>query len=623
MAEEYPVLIATLSVTGFLSLGLVGYCLARRHDRGALPLGVMSGGIFLWVLSDLVQILTATDTMAYYGLALRYAGVGVVAMGIALLVLEYTGREQYVRPATVALLSIHPLLTAGLLLSPSGHLLATATPNPSVPWGYDLVTGPLNPGHLAYAYGVIVGAVGLLFGTLVRSSAVYRRQLLVLFIAIVVPLTVSLLFNLGVFPFDPTPPTFAVTAFGLAYAVFGLRLMDAIPVARQTVLEELADSVVIVDDRNRLVDYNSQAQRTFGLEPADVGVELEAVISLPIEQIDDRADTDKAVSIEIVDDARVFDVTVSTVTDAEGTSLARAYVCRDVTESKRYERELERRERELQFLKTLQGRYLRHNVRNELNLIQGYVQRLRTVPPADQEPLIQTILETTDEMIQQSSKARVIENVVDGHRQVHVDVGAEFHDVISRMEAQFPAVSFDLQVVDPEPVFVVAVPQLGVAFENLLENAAKHNTASDPRVSVTVEVNDEGDTGVGADRIEPTRDVDLDGSTVVVRIRDNGPGIAAHEIAVLEERVETPLEHGSGFGLWVVDWIVEKSDGTVSFDGDDGTTVEIELRGGEPTGERSNSPPDPDPDPDPGSGSSERGSTATPRSGAGVDDESR
>lgn len=66
---------------------------------------------------------------------------------------------------------------------------------------------------------------------------------------------------------------------------------------------------------------------------------------------------------------------------------------------------------------------------------------------------------------------------------------------------------------------------------------------------------------------------------VVIEISDNGPGIPETELEPLRAGMETALEHTSGLGLWIANWIVEASGGTLSFAANDprGTVVRIEL----------------------------------------------
>lgn len=54
-------------------------------------------------------------------------------------------------------------------------------------------------------------------------------------------------------------------------------------------------------------------------------------------------------------------------------------------------------------------------------------------------------------------------------------------------------------------------------------------------------------------------------------------GNADHERAVILSGEETPLQHGSGVGLWLVKWVVRNVGGTLSFADGPGTTVEVEL----------------------------------------------
>ncbi|MFC6977001.1 ATP-binding protein [Halomicroarcula sp. GCM10025709] len=46
---------------------------------------------------------------------------------------------------------------------------------------------------------------------------------------------------------------------------------------------------------------------------------------------------------------------------------------------------------------------------------------------------------------------------------------------------------------------------------------------------------------------------------------DNGPGIPDQELETINQGEETPLQHGSGLGLWIVYWTVSLYGGEVTF----------------------------------------------------------
>jgi len=102
---------------------------------------------------------------------------------------------------------------------------------------------------------------------------------------------------------------------------------------------------------------------------------------------------------------------------------------------------------------------------------------------------------------------------------------------------------------------VEGAPSLTLAFEELLDNAVEHGT-DEPTVSISATETESG---------------------VAVTVSDDGPGIAAHERDVILAGEETPLQHGSGVGLWLVKWLVRNVGGTLSFREGDGTTVAVEL----------------------------------------------
>jgi sensor histidine kinase regulating citrate/malate metabolism len=65
-----------------------------------------------------------------------------------------------------------------------------------------------------------------------------------------------------------------------------------------------------------------------------------------------------------------------------------------------------------------------------------------------------------------------------------------------------------------------------------------------------------------------------------LRVADDGPGIPDGERTIRDEDAAvTPLQHGSGIGLWAVVWVVNSFDGNVDFDTDaSGSVVSVTLR---------------------------------------------
>jgi signal transduction histidine kinase len=223
---------------------------------------------------------------------------------------------------------------------------------------------------------------------------------------------------------------------------------------------------------------------------------------------------------------------------------------RDITERRE-------RERELELLKKVLTRVFRHNVRNELTVIQGHAELVRL---ADDEELTDhgdAIVESAQRLFDHSEKARLIEQVLETDSRDEKNIAREARAAVTSLSWEHS--DADIEVDLPEEVSAEAHPQIRNAIEELVENAIIHvPPAESPEITVWL---DEGDR------------------TVTLYVEDNAGGLADHELQVLQEGRETDLEHGSGVGLWLVRWLVEASGAElIAYQVDDGTLMGIRFQ---------------------------------------------
>jgi signal transduction histidine kinase len=239
-------------------------------------------------------------------------------------------------------------------------------------------------------------------------------------------------------------------------------------------------------------------------------------------------------------------------------------------------REAELRERE-QRLGVL-NRVLRHNLRNEMSIILNYAEILREMVDDDQQQMAaDTIVDTGQKLANLGEKARQIEEALDDDQAEleRQDVVEMLEDVLTDMREDHPEATIELDA--PPEQEVAAITSLWIAIRNVCENALKHNDTDDPHVRATVEPV----THAGQDR-------------VLVSVADNGPGIPDQERNTLLEGEESALQHGSGLGLWLIYWVVDRSEGNLIFEDNDprGAVVTMDLHADVP-GDDVGAPADP------------------------------
>ncbi len=237
------------------------------------------------------------------------------------------------------------------------------------------------------------------------------------------------------------------------------------------------------------------------------------------------------------DHPHAFDETERRVLSKFGNSVAFAI------NSVRTRQELRRREQRLQVF----NRILRHNLRNDLNVVLGHADNLMEAFPEATESA-EIIKRKATELIDVSEKAREIGRTLDMRSQAWtaVEITELSEQTCSDLRETYPNV--DLSVDLPDEAWVCGDTTLGTVINEIVENAIKHSDREVPNVTLSVTTVESG--------ME---------SWVEIVVYDDGPGIPQEEQAVLIEGRETALQHGSGLGLWLTNWIVGKFDGELTF----------------------------------------------------------
>jgi signal transduction histidine kinase len=421
----------------------------------------------------------------------------------------------------------------------------------------DLAFGPMYYLHIAYAYVATPVGFGLLVLATIRST-LYRTQAGLLVLGGIPPLVANVTFSLGLnwgsLPaVDFTPFAFVVTGPCFGLALFRFDLLERVPVARERLIADADDGFVVLDESERIVMFNPTAALILD-DPAE-GEPIRECLPATAEG-STPADVDGTTLTAIVDQQRrVYDVTRSTLSDHHGRVVGYVLRYRNVTDRHRYDRRLK-----------VANRVLRHDLRNRMNLITGWADRLGRSDDEEAAVAAERIAETAECLIELSEQVRLlVETAKDtGDTAERVVLKAHIEPLLEGLREAHPDAVVESDIPSTTAVIVPSAKLLTIAVQNLLENAIEHNDTDRPWVRLTVE------SASGDD--EYTR----------IHVADNGPGIPETERDVLHEGLETPLEHGSGLGLWLVYWTATAAGGDVSFTDDDtgGSVVTLALQPG-------------------------------------------
>jgi serine phosphatase RsbU (regulator of sigma subunit) len=269
------VLVAGLLLGGLGYSALIFYVWRYRHAAGGWSLLGILLSVFGWTTFYALEVTSRTVATAEFWSTLKFAGVVGMPPCLLVFALEYTGHRGVGR-RLIALLAVVPTLTVvSFVLEPTKNLIHVYDPAlraaGELPFTPFPTLGLLFVPHAVYNYGLALAALGLTVVRSYRAGPAYRTQAVMVAVAAAVPLGANMLYVAGLFgedAKDPVPFLFALLAVVLVWGFFRQELLDVVPVARDLVLEQLVDGVVVLDVHDRVVDANAAAGVLFGVRTA-------------------------------------------------------------------------------------------------------------------------------------------------------------------------------------------------------------------------------------------------------------------------------------------------------------------------------------------------------------------
>lgn len=491
-----------------------------------------------------------------------WIGHGIVPVAFFLFVLRYTGRVESLSAVHHLLLWTIPLLTVVVVLTNDVHHLMWTDFRLEHTAGAATVyydKGPWLYVHKLFSY-TLVGAAAIVLGQMLAArDSLYTVQAGTL-VAVSAPLVAgSLIWLLEVGPYPQvkaTPLLFAPVFAIATLVLFRSTLFDSAPAARRIgkrrVIDDFDDSVILLDDTDRIVDANDAAERTLETERNElVGQSIDAILPETSTGVEPGRFTAR---LESTAGYRTYEITISAVSDGRGNALGHSLVFHDITA------ETQRRQR-----LTVLNRVLRHNLRNDLNVVQSYAAQLEESVDPPHDELASVIVEQSAGLAALGEKARRIERALDAPdgTPTRVSIADVLASVLERYRDADATFTIELDGRSlPRDAFLdadtardhdhdididIEFATYRTIFETILEDAVENAVVH------------------GGERPSIQIAAALRENSIELTVTDDGPGLPEVERTPLKAGTETALDHGSGLGLWLISWGASQLGGSVSF----------------------------------------------------------
>ncbi len=343
----------------------------------------------------------------------------------------------------------------------------------------------------------------------------------------------------------------------------------------RSILETSIDGILVVDKDREIITHNSCFVEMFDIPDKIINKKedekaLDWVLENKLENPDQFIDLveylyrnpkeDSRDKIYL-NDGRVFDRYSSPIQTDEGKYLGRTWFFRDITEQEEYEQDLQEKTDQLDIL----NRIIRHDIRNDMNVIDLYLENLleECKDKKDQKVIsdLEKIQDRSQHVTELTKTSRDIAETIatDKQKTISVDLKEALKEQIEDTKQIYPDAEIEAKTDIPD-IKIKADEMLASVFRNILFNAIQHNDKQTPKIEISTK---------------------QDKNTVTISISDNGPGIPDDLKQKVFGKEEKSMDStGTGIGLYLVEKIVDSYNGDVWIEGNkpEGCIFKVELQ---------------------------------------------
>ena len=343
-----PLIIGIMASAAFII-----YIFINKPTFNYKVLITLTTGNLIWLFSNGMELLYLGINSKIFWNQISSIGIVTVAMSFFVFSMQYTGSKFWLRFKNILYVLIFPAIYLIFEATNKFHGLIISKYELTSINNYVFMTkehGLVFWIWTVYAYIFIIISYYYIIRMILFSIRFYRWRALFLSIISIVPIIANIIYLSGFSPFsylDATPLILSISILVMILGVIKLKLGDIIPIARETLVENMRDGVLVIDQNNCIIDLNPMAKKL--LHAPDINYigkninELWPNYDIYIDSIPNPQEAFKGIMIRGKAKKRIYEIRTSPFTDYQGKAISRAILFWDITERQKAKDELKSR----------------------------------------------------------------------------------------------------------------------------------------------------------------------------------------------------------------------------------------------------------------------------------------
>lgn len=340
---------------GFI-IGIILMALLAKTGRTEISkrLITLTGLVSFWILMEALSFYASTDRILIFQ-KLKYIGVIMVSPTLLVTAVIFISRHTRLSLPKKLLIYAIPAISLISVLTNCFPYRFMLDPKAEIVNHIPMFTYTKDIGFMInafYSYLLILSTCYLLLLRAIRSPKIYRKQSMFVFSGCFLSFGINLLFisqPYSVIPIDTTPLFVLTTLVFFYWGVYQLPKSSIVPYARNLVIENIKDLLLVVDNDDRIIDINPTAQEqilkyahrenTTALNKSKlIGSELETLLEY-IPQLKDLQKRflnkeEKTLVLESDRKTYYYGLNIEEVYDSDNRKIGKLYILHDITQMK-------------------------------------------------------------------------------------------------------------------------------------------------------------------------------------------------------------------------------------------------------------------------------------------------
>lgn len=249
--------------------------------------------IFIWSLGQIFQLLSPTPMLENMFIRIEYFSICFIGFAWLVFSLWYTNSMLAFNKKITAGLAFLPVIFYITLLTNDFHNLFYKVSFNGMK-AYGLVFWL----HTVVAYTYLAVGTGLIVKYAIQRMGYERKQSILLVMAVSIPFAANIIYltkNVQS-EVDITPVTFAISLLLFSLATFRYRFLNIVPIAFRKIVDNMKEAVIVIDNSNRIVNFNDSFSKTFIKEgQLRINDDIARFVDLLKADIEEDSDTEKFV----------------------------------------------------------------------------------------------------------------------------------------------------------------------------------------------------------------------------------------------------------------------------------------------------------------------------------------